>query len=182
MITTRTSSISWAADASGMSLTLRTPEARRIAEAVKPDKEYTVEIKEFKKKRSLDQNALYWKWLTVFAEAIGITNEEAHNRLLYHYGQYEIYDDHLVYVVLPDSDDAEQRALRSTTYHIKPTSQTKVGNDGVTYRTYVLLRGSSTYDTSEMKRLLDGLIEECRCIGIDVITPREQALLEATDG
>lgn len=179
MISTRTNSFAWSADASGMNLTLRTPEARRIAETVKPGKEYTVEIKEYKKKRTLDQNAMYWKLLTVFADAIGVCNEEAHNLMLRSYGQYE---SPVMYVVVPDTDEGEQKALSSTTYHIKPTSQVKFGYDGEAYRTYILLRGSSTYNTAEMTRLLDGLIEECKEIGIEVITPREQSLMEELDG
>ena len=181
MLALTTDSFSWSADAAGMSLSLRTPEARRIAETIKQGKTYTVEIKEFRKKRSLDQNALYWACLTEFARALHMSNNEAHNRMLRSYGQLERYDDKPVYVVLPDTDEAEQKAIEAETYHVKPTSQVKQGNDGNSYRTYMLLRGSSTYTTQEMTRLLDGLIEEMDGIGLDVISPQMRALLEERD-
>ena len=182
MISTKTESIAWSADAAGLILSLRTPEARRIAESVKQGKPYTVEIKEYRKKRSLDQNALYWKVLTEFARAMEMSNPEAHNQMLRMYGQLERYDDRPVYVVLPDTPEAEVKASCSETYHVKPTSQVKYGSDGRGYRTYMLLRGSSTYDTAEMTRLLNGLIDECREIGIEVLTEQERSLLEDLNG
>ncbi len=52
--------------------------------------------------------------------------------------------------------------MQATEYHLMPTSQVRQGLDGIMYRTYKLLRGSSTYDTSEMARLIDGLITSCK--------------------
>ena len=164
-----------------MSLSLRTPEARRIAETVKPGKTYSVEIKEYKKKRSLNQNDLYWKHLTEFARLMGMSNAEAHNRMLRMYGQPELADGNTVPVFLPDTDAAEKKALEAETYHIKPTSQVKEGFDGSMWRGYLLLRGSSTYNTQEMTRLIDGLFECCREIGIDVTSEEERAFWTRMD-
>ena len=177
MISCQTDKLTWSADAGGMSLSIRTPQARQIADSCKDGKTYTVEIKEYRKKRSLDQNALYWSILTSFAEALDISNARAHNLLLRRYGQLERYDDKLVYVVLPDTDEAETKAQEAESYHLKPTSQVKEGKDGQMYRTYMLVRGSSTYSTREMKRLIDGLIDECENIGICVLSERDRALL-----
>lgn len=182
MIATKTDSIAWSADAAGMILSLRTPEARRIAETVKQGKPYTVEIKEYRKKRSLDQNALYWSVLTQFASAMHMSNNEAHNRMLRDYGQVKRFGDKIAFVVLPDTDEVERQTLEAETEHLKPTSQVKIGNDGMNYRTYMMLKGSSSYDTAEMTRLLDGLLEECRQIGIEVLSDQERTLLEEFNG
>jgi hypothetical protein len=74
--------------------------------------------------------------------------------------------------MLPDTDETERKALEAETYHIKPTSQTRDGKDGVTYRAYMLMRGSSTYNTEEFSRLLDGLLDACRSAGVHVLTGR----------
>ena len=37
--------------------------------------------------------------------------------------------------------------------------------------------GSSRYNTSQMSRLLDRLIESCEEVGIDVLSPKDRALL-----
>ena len=36
-----------------------------------------------------------------------------------------------------------------------------------------MMRGSSTYDTREMSRLIDGLVEECKAQGIETLPPDE---------
>lgn len=41
------------------------------------------------------------------------------------------------------------------------------------YRTYLMLRGSHTYDTKEMSVLINGLVEECKEQGIETLTPDE---------
>lgn len=39
-----------------------------------------VVIREYKKDRSLEQNALYWRWLTVIGNELGETKEDLHER------------------------------------------------------------------------------------------------------
>lgn len=178
MIALQADSFSWTADASGLRLTLRTPRAKEIAAQVKPDKVYDVEIKQHRKKRSLTANAYYHLLKGKLAEALKLPEPYVHNMMLREYGQLERYDGKNVYVVLPDTAEAENKAAMSETYHVRPTSQTKYGHDGQIYRTYMLLRGSSTYDSKEMARLIDGLVEECKAQGIETMTPAELARLE----
>ena len=148
---------------------IRTPAAREVVESLDPDKVYAVEIKEKKKKRSLDQNALYWAVLTQVAKKLNISNPRCHNLMLRRYGVPERYGDQAVYVVLPDTEEATEKALEAETYHLKPTSQVKAGKDGNNYRTYLLLRGSSTYDSTEMSRLVNGLLDEAKELEIEMI-------------
>lgn len=56
---------------------------------------------------------------------------------------------------------------------MKPTSQVKLGTKNQMFRTYVMIRGSSTYDTKEMSILLDELIQEAQNLGIETLTPAE---------
>lgn len=140
-----------------------------MVESLDPDKVYAIEIKEKKRKRSLDQNALYWVVLTQVAKKLNISNPRCHNLMLRRYGVPERYGDQAVYVVLPDTEEASEKAAEAETYHLKPTSQVKAGKDGNTYRTYILLRGSSTYDTAEMTRLIDGVMDDAKQMGITLI-------------
>ena len=172
-----TDAIGWVADGSGEKLTVSTPLARKIAEWHETGKRYLVEIKEYRPKRSLDANALYWSLLNKLARVLDTSTPELHNIMLRRYGQLECYGDKLVYVVLPETEDAQKKADQAETYHLKPTSHTKLGTDGRTYRTYMLLRGSSTYDSKEMTRLIDGLISECNEAGIDTTSYKDRGLL-----
>lgn len=129
--------------------------------------------KVYRRKRSLDANSYYWSLLTKLSEVAGISKNRAHNMMLRRYGKLVEVDGDLIYVVVPDNDEGERMALEAETFHIKPTSQVKTANDGSSFRTYLMLRGSSTYDTAEMSTLINGLVEECNDLGIETMTPME---------
>ena len=38
--------------------------------------------------------------------------------------------------------------------------------------------GSSTYDTAQMSRLIDNIVQDCKAVGIETLTPSELAKLE----
>lgn len=130
-------------------------------------------VKPWKKKRSLDANAYYWQLVTKLADKLNISKPYLHNILLRRYGRPEVIDGQMVFLVLPDSEEGTKKADEAETYHIRPTSEVKTGKDGKLYRTYVMLRGSSTYDTAEMSALIDGLVSECKEQGIETIPPQE---------
>lgn len=52
--------------------------AYRIVKNLPLDVVHDVIIREHKKNRSLDQNALYWKWVTIIADELGYTKDEYH--------------------------------------------------------------------------------------------------------
>lgn len=174
----RVDAVGWAADDSGTWLKLRTPKAREVAQGLMRDKDYDVTLKVHREKRSLDQNALYWKCLNELAKAVQAPVSLLHNVMLRDYGELERYGGKLVYVVLPDTLEASEQADHAETYHLKPTAETRVGKDGAAWRTWLLLRGSSTYNTKEMSRLIDGVLDECKQAGIEVLSDYERALLQ----
>lgn len=137
------------------------------------DKKLTVEIKPYRKKRTLDANKYYWVLLSRLAEVLNLPRPELHNIMLRRYGQLELVDDCPIYNIFPDTDKAEKTVNNAETYHVKPTSQVKEGRDGKMYRTYLMLRGSHTYDAKEMNVLINGLVEECKEQGIETLTPDE---------
>lgn len=140
-----------------------------------------ITLKKHKKKRSLDANAYYWVLLTKLAKMVGTSNDELHNKMLRQYGQLERVDGVLVTVMLPDTDITSREVDRASEYHLKPTSSVKMNNDGELFRIYVMLRGSHTYNTEEMARLISGLISECREVGMsdyEIMTPFEKKKLK----
>lgn len=158
---------------------------REEYDKLKDKEKLRIRIVQYRKKRSLDANAYYWTLLTKFADVIGLSNPEAHNMMLRGYGQSEIFDGRAVYVTIPDTEEAEKKVNNATDYHLAPTSQVRMGNDDVMYRTYRLLRGSRTYDTKEMSRLIDGLITCCKEAGIpetEIASPNEKEILKERYG
>lgn len=142
-------------------------------ECLKDCEKVRVTVKKYRNKRSIDANAYYWRLLTELSEVLKISKPCAHNIMLRKYGQSVKIDGAKAYCRIPDTEEAEETALEATTFHIRPTSQVVEGNDGINYRTYVMLRGSSEYDSKEMSELIDGLVSDCKQAGIETATPEE---------
>lgn len=136
----------------------------RWAEEFK-DKTVAVEVKEWKEKRSLNQNDLFHKLLAQLADALGNSKARQKNIELFRYGQYDTINGRLVPLIV--RDDLTDVLFESEEYHLKPTDQTKVLN-GDLYRVCLKVKGSHELNTAEMTRLIDGTIEDCKEIGLNV--------------
>ena len=158
---------------------------RETYEELKDCDKLSFEIKKYKAKRSLDANAYYWTLITKIARILEVSNAEQHNRMLQLYGYPEVIDDKHVLTVIPETEEAHAKVMKAEEYHLKPTSDVREGKDGILYRTYILMRGSRTYNTEEMARLISGLITECKEAGIpdsEIATPDEKRLLKERYG
>ena len=136
------------------------------------------DLTEHKERRSLSQNAYYWKLAgEVVKKSIrfGTNINEIHNRNLRELGLREYINDQPLCIYIPDTEEAEKTALNAESYHIKPTSQTKAGKDGTMFRCYVMLRGSHTFNTEEMSALVDLMVQEAKAVGVETLTPIELA-------
>ena len=139
------------------------------------DREKVWDIEEHKDKRSLRQNAYYWQLITKVAAKLRISTSRLHNLMLRDADRPLVIGGKVQFVSIPDTDEAEEDALESTTFHVQPTSKTTVGEKGTVFRWYRMLRGSHDMNTEEFSFLVDLLIEEAKQQGIETITPAELA-------
>lgn len=153
------------------------PPALKAAQDLKECPKISIKLSEHKEGRSLNANAYYWTLVGKLSKALKISTNYCHNVMLRRYGVLELVDDTPVYMLIPDTDEAERKADEAETFHIKPTSNVREGKDGKMYRTYMLLKGSHSFDTAEMAALISGLRDECTHVGIPVETPDEIANL-----
>lgn len=140
------------------------------------------DLQEHKEHRSLSQNAYYWRLASqVAAKTIkyGANINEIHNRNLRELGFRELIDDQPICLYLPDTEQAEKTAINAETYHIKPTSQTRLSKDGEVFRCYVMLRGSHTFNTAEMSALVDLMVQEAEAVGVQTLLPYELEQIRA---
>lgn len=133
------------------------------------------DLTEHREKRKLNQNAYYWQLAGQVARKTKVTINEIHNRNLRDLGLLARVNGCPVTVLIPDTDEGERGALEAETFHIKPTSKVALGKDGVTYRYYLMLRGSSDYDVKEFSALVDLMVQEAIAQNIEVLTPAELA-------
>lgn len=166
----------WNADSSGCYLCIPVKTSRHavsILEKLEPGKQYTAQIRQKRKHRSLDANAYYRKLCSLMADKLNISTNRTHNLMMRRYGAPSIIDGSLLYTFLPDTEEAEETAWELETLHLKPTTSVKDGNDGERYRAYYVIKGSHEYNTKEMSVLINGIVSECREMGIETRPPEE---------
>lgn len=120
-----------------------------------------IEIKKHREKRSLNANAYCWVLLQKLAEKLNTTKDEVYLEMLQRYGQFT----HLV--VKPNVVDKVKEEWRTC----RELGEVIVnGKKGIQLQCYF---GSSTYNTKEMATFIDGIISECKELGIETATPYE---------
>ena len=116
------------------------------------DKEKLFEIKEYKKKRSLNSNAYVWVLCTEIANIMTLSKEEVYVKMLEDYG---------VSILVPLTVDTEpEKYFKYFSYFDKGKLN---GKECIWYKVF---KGSSEYDSKEMTHLLNGVVEEARQLGI----------------
>lgn len=129
------------------------------------DKDLTVEIKPFRKRRSLDANAYFWVLCDKLAVKTGISKEEIYRESIKNIGG----NSDTVCVV----DEAVDK-LRSAWERNGLGWQTEVLDSKIKGCTNVILYyGSSTYDTKQMARLIDNIVQDCKANDIETLPPYE---------
>ena len=114
-----------------------------------------------RRKRSLNANALLWKCIGDIAAAIGADKWEVYLKMLKRYGAF-------TYVcVKPGAVEMLKRQWREC----EEVGLVKVGEQ--TAVQMLCYYGSSTYDTKQFSRLLDGVISEMEDIGIETPTSEQ---------
>ena len=124
-------------------------------------------------KRTLDENAYYYLLTGRIAKAIGSSLSEVHNLNLRRYGVPFTVDGKIVYAYLLDAPDTEKSVLQNETVHMKPTSSVREGKNGQMYRAYMIMKGSHDMNVTEMSALIDGVISECKEMGLPYRKPWE---------
>ena len=136
-------------------------------------KQLDIKVSQHWDKRTMSQNAYYWVLLSKLAGKLQISNARLHNQLLREVAPPFVIDGKITMQPIPDTDKAENAVLEESTFHLKPTSGIIVGPDSTIYRWYIVLRGSSTFNTAEMTVLLNRLIEEAQAQGIETLPPED---------
>ena len=139
----------------------------------KQDNTKKYEVKEYKEKRSLDANAYAWVLLGKLQDKLHIPKEEIYRDAIKNIGSYE---------VIPIKNEAVEKFRQAWSKKglgwITETTKSKL--DG--YTNVLAYYGSSSYNTSEMSRLIELIVQECKQQDIETMTPNElSSLLESWD-
>lgn len=123
------------------------------------DKEF--EIKEKRNKRSKSQNAYAWELIGKIADVLRKSKEEVYLQMLKDYGQSEIVS--MLSSINPKGYFKYYESIGTGI----------VNNKEFTH--YKIFKGSSEFDTKEMTIFIDGIIQECKQLDIETLTPEQIA-------
>lgn len=127
----------------------------------------SIEIKPYRARRSLDSNAYAWVLLDKLSERLNIPKEELYREYIRNIGGVSetVCVKENAVDKLREAWQGRGLGWQTETFPSKIEGCTNV----------ILYYGSSTYDSSQMKRLLDLIRQDCAEQGIEYATPDEIA-------
>lgn len=134
----------------------------------------SIEIKPFREKRSLDANAYCWKLISEIAEKMSVPKEAVYRSAIREIGG----NSEIVCVQDEAVGKLRQGWSRNGLGWLTDTFPSKI--EGCT--NVILYYGSSTYDTLQMSRLIDNIIQDCKELGIQTDTPAQIAKMKSLWG
>lgn len=129
-----------------------------------------ITFKKHREKRSLNANAYFHKLCDELRQKLRISFTHCKNILITSYGQMEYIDDGVPAQI--DTNIEPEKMNEQELLHCR-----LIAFDEGVY-SYVVYRGSHTYNTHEMSILIDGTVQECKLQGIETMTPDELMRLE----
>ena len=134
-----------------------------------PKKKYSLEIKEHRNRRSLDSNGYLWILIHKLAEVTGVPVTEIYRGAIKEIGGVSEH-----YCGKPDAihrlcEVWEGKGLGwiAETYESKLPGMVNV----------TLYYGSSVYDAQQMGRLISNVVQDCKAVEIETLSPQELALM-----
>ena len=131
------------------------------------DIDLDISFSKHRNRRSLDANACLWACLGEIAKALDTDNWSVYLYMLERYGKYTYI------LVKPEAIEAIRDQWRET----KVIGDTTL--DGEPMKQVLCFFGSSTYDSKEFSRLLDGVIGEMREMHLEAPSSEEMRAIIA---
>jgi len=132
-----------------------------LKEIIAKGKELSVELKQYRVKRSLDSNSYMWIIISKMASILNTSKDELYLQMLQRYGIF-------THVIVKANVVERVRAEWKTVIELGEV--TINGATGVQLQCFF---GSHTYDSKEMSVLINGVVSEAKELGIETISTME---------
>jgi len=120
---------------------------------------WDIKIEKHRNKRSLDANAYSWVLQNEISNVLRKSKEEVHFEMLKSYGQRD-------YISMLAN-------INPNDYFKYYEEQGIFKNNGNTFKSYLVYKGTSQYDSKEMSIFIDGLVQEAQQLGIETLSEIE---------
>ena len=129
-------------------------------------------ISKHRERRSLDANAYAWVLMDRLAEKTGVSKEEIYRESVKNIGGNAY--------IYPIRKDAVEAYIRHWEHNGLGWIAQSLGESKLEgYVNVISYYGSSEYDTAQMSRLIDNVVQDAKALGIETMPPKElDALLE----
>lgn len=134
------------------------------------DKVYDLDVKEHRKKRSLDANAYAWVLINKLADVMRIPPTEVYRQAI-----QEISGNNEIIPIKEEAVDHFKQAWshNGIGWMVRDMGKSKLPG----FRNLMVYYGSSVYNSTQMNALIENLVQDCKALDIDVMTERERSLL-----
>lgn len=129
------------------------------------DKDLAVSIKKYVKKRSIDANNYFWTLCDEVAKKIKSTKEEVYRQKIKECGVFEIIPIKSEAV----NDFIDRFGKNGLGWFAESMEASKLAG----FQRVMVYFGSSTYNTAEMSRIIESIIEDCHELGIPTLSTKE---------
>lgn len=128
------------------------------------DKDLNIEISKWYKKRSLDANAYAWVLLGKLQDVLNIPKETIYRNMIKNIGSYE---------VVPIKNEAVEKFESAWQKNGLGWVTEQLPSKLKGYTNIVCYYGSSSYNSKEMSRLIDLIVQECKEQEIETLSKEE---------
>lgn len=136
-------------------------ELGNISKGIKQGKKYSLEIKAVYDHRSLNANAYAWVLMQKIAEKLGITKEEVYRQNVQSYGTFTC-----ITMQKQALEDFKKVWASNGLGWLVVVMGGEFG-----YVDVMAYPGTSTYDSKQMARFIEGLVADCKDLEIETLPP-----------
>lgn len=147
-----------------------------IVEELKNDEKLNISLKKYRKHRSLNANSYFWKLLQELCELAEIDTVEEYKRRIKELGifrQFKIEKDNI-------KTFEKMWTAQGIAWFCEIADTTYIGD--TEFKIINAYYGSSSYNSKQMARLIDGVVQDCKVYGIETKPQAEiDSLLRSWD-
>lgn len=149
-----------------VTLLLNERESISSLEEIKEDK-LSIEIKKYRKGRSLDANKYFWKLLQEICELQEIDTVENYKQRVKELGIFRQFK-----IMTQDVETFKKVWTdRGIAWFCEIADTEYIGN--IEFKIINAYYGSSSFNSKQMSRLIDNLVQDCKAVGIETKTQTE---------
>lgn len=163
----------WQSGQFQITFSVNEPSAIKEVDNIKDIEKLSIKVVKYRQKRSLDANAYCWAIMTKIANhpEVKSSKEEIYEEMLQKYGF--LYKDDEGYITMTVRADVDIRKVQGHWKFYKSNGK---------FASYLMIKGSSEYNTAEMAHFIDMVVQEAKELDIETATPDELARMKAAWG